>query len=567
MKVTLYANCIVNNRYNEVFHNSVFDDYLGTLEQTDFDVDDVYTTFNGRFAIQNILTNNKNIYTYNYMKIETDSNQFEQGGFTRYCFIDNIDVRNGYVYVDYSEDIWHSYSKGINIRNSYLTRSRQLQYGNRTIPVYRLPLPYGGNNLPSIEVVNQPSSFLVVARIQAYKLTNGDTSNRRAYFCVIGNHRITPPTTADEPILTFNDISEVESVLTTLENTSSKEAFFDKSITGTDEKTTYYEIDDIHVIPSYFIPTIENIPSRMGSILIDGENTTTIRYDCYYLNQFFENSNNTINKFKTVYSGVINHDFHNVSFGALSKQIALDNNGSNLTYNIVVGGSLHEFQVLISIQNKLVDFTDDFAVELPFNAVTGDVVAQRKIARNTALISGAFNTIQGVSQIASGFSYEFIPAKLSPSTAVGPRMPGFDYNKYMDTLATEIFNFPTAKDIQKGGSKIVGGLLDIYGAITPKYRSATSVNTSTKGILNCVNFPVLVKMTADNTEEVEDAIDNIGYSVDEIFNTEAINSTFDDWNVVQFDFINLYGDFPQNIANALKAILRNGVKIWYTSNV
>ena len=115
--------------------------------------------------------------------------------------------------------------------------------------------------------------------------------------------------------------------------------------------------------------------------------------------------------------------------------------------------------------------------------------------------------------------------------------------------------------------KIAGGIVDIYNSVRPKYLTATSVKADSNAILNCVNFPLMFRMKADNTEEVEGAIDNIGYSVDEIFDTRAINTLFDDYNIVQFDFINLYGDFPQNIANALKSILRNGVKIWYTSNV
>lgn len=579
MKVTFYANCIVNNRYNEVFHNSVFDDYLNTLEQTDFEVEDVYTTFNGRFAIQNVLTNNKNIYTYNYMKVETDSNQFEQDGFTRYCFIDNIDIRNGYVYVDYSEDIWHSYSKGINIRNSYLTRSRQLQYGDKTIPVYRLPLPYGGNNLPSITSgLNIPNAdkYLIVARLQTYKLSSsgGKSTNQTASYVLISNKtsvRITEGT-----VNPFNDINELEETLSVFERQSAGENYTDHSGIQTGfEGNTYFEIDNIHVVPRYFFPdSIANVKPNIGAIMIpwtSGESTVTLYYHCYNITEFIINQNNPlIPKYYSAYNGVITHDFTNVSFGPISKQIQLDNNGNDISYSILIGGTVHEFSIMLAIQNKIVDITNCFEVVLPFNSVTGDVTAQRKIAFNVGLITQAMRVASGVGTIASGFSSSFTPAQLASTGAVVP-YEYFDspwyYASPSVSLPTQTFNYPSAKDIKSGGSDIVGGVIEIARLLTPKYKSETAVVSHTQGILNCVSFPVLTKMVADNTEEVQKAIDNIGYSVDEIFNTEAINTTFVDWNVVQFGFINLYGDFPQNIANALKAILRNGVKIWYTSNV
>ena len=35
------------------------------------------------------------------------------------------------------------------------------------------------------------------------------------------------------------------------------------------------------------------------------------------------------------------------------------------------------------------------------------------------------------------------------------------------------------------------------------------------------------------------------------------------YNSITFDFVNLYGNFPQRIVNQLKDILINGFKIWY----
>lgn len=575
MKITLYENCIVNDRYNEVFHNSIFDDYLNSLSHVTLEIDDTYTTFNGRLVIQHILANNKSIYKYNYMKVQTDDNQFEGVGFTRYCFVDNIEIHNGYVTLDYSEDIWHSYSKGINIRNSYLTRSRQLQYENKSIPVYRLPLQYGGNNLPSITSglnIRNADKYLIVARLQTYKLSSsgGKPTNQTASYVLISNKT---GVEIDEGTVTpFENINELEETLSVFERQSSGENFTDHSglqtgFTG----NAYFEIDNIHVVPRYFFPdSIANVKPNIGAITIpwtSGATDITLYYHCYNITEFITDQTDTlIPKFYSAYDGVIPHDFRNVSFGPISKQIQLDNNGNDIKYSILIGGTVHEFSIMLAIQNKIVDITNCFEVVLPFNSVTGDVTAQRKIAFNIGLITQAMRVASGVGTIASGFSSSFTPAQLASTNSVVP-YTGIHGSYDNVSLATETFNFPTKRQLQSGGQDIVGGVIEIARLLTPKYKSETAVVTHTQGILNCISFPVLTKMEADNTEEVEEAIDNIGYSVDEIFGTEAINTSFDDYNVVQFDFINLYGDFPQNIANALKSILRNGVKIWYTSNV
>lgn len=581
MKITLYENCIVNNRYNEVFHERFFDDYLETLSHVELDIFDTYTTFNGRFVIQHILENNKSIYKYNYMKVETDNDQFEGTGFTRYCFVDNIEIHNGYVTLDYSEDIWHSYSKGINIRNSYLTRTRKLQYGDRQIPVYRLPLPYGGNNLPV--AVKRPftgtkSGYSIVARLQTYELSSDGTPRKReAVFCVIGSKSNDIIVTDITITQVFDDINTLEETLTLFETLSADKNFKSDYTSSTEQADKYFEIDDIYVIPSQFIPNITQSHTPIGSIVKErasaSGNFIYEYYHCYKLVDFYNVTSSTLVDYAEVYTDTITwqgvDNFKNISVGILSNQVALDNNGSDINFKILTGGSTYEFSILMLIQNKVVDVTNEFRIEIPFNSITGDVTAQRKIAHYMQIMSGVINTTKSFSQLIAGHGYEYTPASYASTGAV---VPYDDYNTWwyypgQSGGATETYTYPAPKEYASALGKIAGGIVDIYKAVRPKYLTATSVKASSKAILNCVNFPLMFQMAADNNEEVEGTIDNIGYSVDEIFGTEAINTLFDDWNVVQFDFINLYGDFPQNIANTLKSILRSGVKIWYTSNV
>lgn len=578
MKITLYEKCIVNNRYNEVFHEAFFENYLATLTSYEIDIFDTYTTFNGRIVLQNILENNKNIYSYNYMKVETDNDQFEEGGFTRYCFIDNIEIRNGYVYLDYSEDIWHSYSSGINIRNSYLTRTRKLTYGDRTIPVYRLPLPYGGNNLP-LMTRHQPNTnneYLIIARLQVYTLSadGGASTNRLVSYVVISDKVYDD--IEEGVVVPFTNIEQVENTLSMFERQSAGKNFHDHQLIEL-VNNAYFEIDNIHVIPKYFLgETIGLTKSNIGAItygVVEGPvEVGGAYYFCYELNNYTVTGEGyRLNFLETYYrcDGVIEHNFKNVSFGPLNKQIALDNNGSDINYSIIIGGSVHEFLILLAIQNKVIDITNTFEVVLPFNSVTGDVTAQRKIAFNTGLISQAMRVIPSVGSIAGGFSTSYQGMRNGGNSLVNYTGISGSYNSqsYINSLATETFNTPSRSNLQENLPNAMGGIIEMARLLAPKYKSETSVVTHTQGVFNCVNFPILTQMESDNDTEVEDAINNIGYSVDEIFDTEAINTIFDDYNIIQFDFINLYGNFPQNVANKLKSILRNGVKIWYTSNV
>ena len=77
---------------------------------------------------------------------------------------------------------------------------------------------------------------------------------------------------------------------------------------------------------------------------------------------------------------------------------------------------------------------------------------------------------------------------------------------------------------------------------------------------------VIYEIQPDNEVEVQANIDNCGYVcneiVDNLFNTITTGTT-NKWNVMQFDYVNIYGKFTQRIADVLRDILNAGFKIWY----
>ena len=78
---------------------------------------------------------------------------------------------------------------------------------------------------------------------------------------------------------------------------------------------------------------------------------------------------------------------------------------------------------------------------------------------------------------------------------------------------------------------------------------------------------VIFEIQPDNETEVQANIDNIGYVcneiVDDLFNKPITDTVATTYNVMRFDFANIFGNFTQNIAKALRTILYNGFKIWY----
>ena len=144
MFVTLYKKCILNNDYNEVIDctsrsriennllkfYSHFTEYLDTLTSYTFSVEDTYITNEGSINLPLSLPNNQELQEYNYMRISYYATNQHTYRTTRYCFIDNIDIRNDIAVVSYSTDIWHTFSQYMTIRRSYLSRSRILELLN-----------------------------------------------------------------------------------------------------------------------------------------------------------------------------------------------------------------------------------------------------------------------------------------------------------------------------------------------------------------------------------------------------------------------------------------------------
>ena len=186
MKITIYKNCKLTNKYDEVFKStSLLNTYLSTLTYLQvYNGDEIYFTNSGTISIDNEATFDGS--KYNYMKIEVNAN------ITKYAFINSIVVVNGVAVIDYSEDIWSNYAidsigYDFNIKHSILAQATTLSASSEYTATEiselpkKLPIEFEGHNNPYFVVTDSKpleTNCYVVVTASIFKLTNGDVSTR-----------------------------------------------------------------------------------------------------------------------------------------------------------------------------------------------------------------------------------------------------------------------------------------------------------------------------------------------------------------------------------------------------
>ena len=187
MKITLYANCIVNPNYDEVFSKaSLFEGYLNTLDSYSMQIPYMYITYSGtlQFEYSNnffpALTSEKSIMECSYLKIESTADEEPT---KIYAFINHIELINGICILSYTTDIWHSYFDKWNFRNGLLSRTLQLDYYNIKEKEYPFTI-FGTNNVNIKNIKNNNNELLdkcyILCTLQLYKLQSGtDTKVNR----------------------------------------------------------------------------------------------------------------------------------------------------------------------------------------------------------------------------------------------------------------------------------------------------------------------------------------------------------------------------------------------------
>ena len=578
MKITLYKKCILSNSYSEVFdvfHKTkdpltneetvALQRYLSSLTKYEITADNVYVPNSGKitleldFDYENV---SNNIYEYNYMYLEDTDNNFR-----RYCFIDDITVVNGLAVISFSEDIWSNYASSMEIRKSLLVRSRATKYGDWSIPFYAPGMAYEGNNPLKINTMlnvpistDNPSAMNILCQLQTYTLSEqGVISDRQVYTSIVSYAETVQPSNTRKLFFDFKaepatgDYSATEVVqgLYKLSSTT--------KLNGTQK---YFQISNVLLIPNYLseiiskneIGVVQHVIVSNGDlecVFCEIDISGTKKGELYFLQEYN-----------------INNDFTLLGVGTINRIIPIAPNGNKIKVSFGISYDNFSVALFLSVQNQLYEITEDYACEVPISVQTADVTQQQASVRELrdlnaklGIASGSLGIMNGVMETAIGWSTVGLGMALGNVVDAAP----FAGTETVHKGFSGVFN---------GMARTGDGILGIIGSNKELEIANRKMFTTNKGIsvkqntlINGVKDLLLYYIDANNAKEVQANIDNTGYVcneiVDDLFNKPITDEVATAYNVMRFDFANVFGNFTQKIAKALRAILYSGFKIWY----
>ena len=562
MNITLYKKCILSNSYSEVFdvfHKDnndkvALERYLASLQKYEIVADNVYVPNSGKITLE-LNEDNVNIYEYNYMYLEDTDNNFR-----RYCFIDDITVVNGLAVISFSEDIWSNYASSMEIRKSLLVRSRATKYGDWLIPFYAPGMGYEGNNTVVLKDIDgtvidndytrsSPLQVACAVNIQLYNLTAQGVANNRILLTGIfiysyGGDRRAYGTT-DMLLQLVREVTQLSAGTTVKYN----------------NKDYYYDIVSVKAIPKQFGIFKEIIT---GDATITVQKSDTISYYFYATGAgiFYNQYGIQHGILHKVLDKEIENDYTRLGIGLISNIIPIENNSTKITFSILFKWDITSWKLYISIQNKLIEISDEFDVLIPISVQSADVTQQQASARELrslnaklGIAGGALEIRKGMLDTSIGFGNALLGGAIGGVTGTGMIIGG----------AGGFVNGTT--EIGKGITSIIGSEKELEIANREMFSTSKAIKVNSDGVLNGYYGIVQYFIAPDNTTEVQANIDNTGYVcneiVDDLFNKPITDTVATAYNVMRFDFANVFGNFTQKIAKALRAILYNGFKIWY----
>ena len=547
MNITLYKKCILSNSYSEVFdvfhkdsNNKVaLERYLASLQKYEIVADNVYVPNSGKITLE-LNEDNVNVYEYNYMYLEDTDNNFR-----RYCFIDDITVVNGLAVISFSEDIWSNYAGSMEIRKSLLVRSRATKYGSWSIPFYAPAMEYEGNNELKInELFEKPQNYrqvAIICQVQLYQLSEqGTVSKREIYEFFVSNKVDTQSSYILMPVQ-----SAYSTILDLIAYSSVNKISYNN-------EEWNYEIYNIILLPEIFNVSFEVVSPI--SVLKKSNVTTCINLL----------PDSVVGNESIVYTAekTINCNFKQFRIGTILSAFDVVQNGTSLKVKLGYFASKTEFGLYINFQNQIYDITNDFLLELPVSVQTADVTQQQASARELktmnaklGIANGALQIRKGMLDTSIGFGSMLLGGAVGGVTGIG-----------LMTGGAGGFASGTS-EIGKGITSIIGSKKELEIANRAQFVSNRGVKLLTNIALAANYGIVIFEIKPDNETEVQANIDNIGYVcneiVDDLFNKPITDTVATAYNVMRFDFANIFGNFTQNIAKALRTILYNGFKIWY----
>ena len=573
MNITLYKKCILSNSYSEVFdvfhkdsNNKVaLERYLASLQKYEIVADNVYVPNSGKITLE-LNEDNVNIYEYNYMYLEDTDNNFR-----RYCFIDDITVVNGLAVISFSEDIWSNYASSMEIRKSLLVRSRATKYGSWTIPFYAPGMAYEGNNpLKFTDLAGQDiqlsdtnnRNVALICQLQVYNLSQeGVISDRKVY--TVAANTLDIEQSEGTFVFPLKKTPAKESVYEIVRQLYIKSSAKEFIVPGTNNlPSLYYQISNVLLIPAYCV-TNQSKTNMIGLVNITGSATCAF----YKLDISIGDitSNDTMVFVKTI---TLDKNFKRVGIGCINNLQPITENGTSVEVKIGIAYDDFSVGVYLVFQNKIIEITNDFLLEIPISVQTADVTQQQLANRELKTMNAKLGIANAGIDIATGYMGAIINAgMIGLGVEMNAVLPATSYSG-MSTGMKGAGGFASSiNSVGKGITSLIGSQKQLEVANRSMFATNKGTNINYNVMLNARFGIVIAYMQPDNESEVQANINNTGYVcneiVDNLFNKPITDTVATAYNVMRFDFANVFGNFTQNIAKALRTILYNGFKIWY----
>lgn len=578
MNITLYKKCILSNSYSEVFdvfHKTkdpitneetvALQRYLSSLTKYEIVADNVYVPNSGKITLE-LNEDNVNIYEYNYLYLEDTVNNFR-----RYCFIDDITVVNGLAVISFSEDIWSNYASSMEIRKSLLVRSRATKYGSWSIPFYAPGMAYegnnplkftdlAGNNIQLSDTDNR--NVALICQLQVYNLSQeGVISDRKVYTVAANTLDIEQSEgTFVFPLKKTPAKESVYEIIRQLYIKSSEKQFIEP---GTNNlPSLYYQISNVLLLPAYCV-TGQSKTNTIGMVNITGSATCVF----YKLDISIGDisSNDSMVFVKTI---TLDKNFKRIGIGCITNLQPVVENGTSIEVKIGIAYDDFSVGVYLVFQNKIIEITNDFLLEIPISVQTADVTQQQLANRELKTMNAKLGIANAGIDIATGYMGAIINAgMIGLGVEMNSVLPATSYSG-MSTGMKGAGGFASSiNSVGKGITALIGSQKQLEVANRSMFATNKGTNINYNVMLNARFGIVIAYMQPDNESEVQANINNTGYVcneiVDNLFNKPITDTVAAVYNVMRFEFANIFGNFTQNIAKALRAILYNGFKIWY----
>ncbi len=573
MNITLYKKCILSNSYSEVFdvfhkdsNNKVaLDRYLASLQKYEIVADNVYVPNSGKITLE-LNESNVNIYEYNYMYLEDTDNNFR-----RYCFIDDITVVNGLAVISFSEDIWSNYASSMEIRKSLLARSRATKYGSWSIPFYAPGMAYegnnplkftdlAGNNIQLSDTNNR--NVALICQLQVYNLSQeGVISDRKIY--TVAANTLDIELSEGTFVFPLKKTPAKESVYEIIRQLYIKSSAKEFIVPGTNNlPSLYYQISNVLLLPGYCV-TGQSKTNMIGTVNITGSATCVF----YKLDISIGDipSNDSMVFVKTI---TLDKNFKRIAIGCITNLQPLVENGTSIEVKIGVAYDDFSIGVYLVFQNQIIEITNDFLFDIPISVQTADVTQQQAANRELKTMNAKLGIANAGIDIATGYMGAIINAgMIGLGVEMNAVLPATSYSG-MSTGMKGAGGFASSiNSVGKGITALIGSQKQLEVANRSMFTTNKGTNINYNVMLNARFGIVIAYIEPDNETKVQANINNVGYVcneiVDDLFNKPITDTVATAYNVMRFDFANIFGNFTQNIAKALRAILYNGFKIWY----